>query len=93
MESIKKLRELSAVMFNPNNDSEEKKKMVLATEGRRPYFISDRDFDLILDEETGKVVMATDHYCLTEEDHEEMERLEADNNFHASLYETDCLPY
>lgn len=35
---------------------------------------------------------ALDTYA-TEEDYEEMERLEADDNFHASLYEADCLPF
>lgn len=53
----------------------------------------DEDFDLILDEETGKVKMCRDHYRLTEEDYEEMERLEVDDNFHASLYEADALPF
>ena len=54
----------------------------------------DEDFDLILDEETGKVKLCRDHTPrLTEEDYEEMERLEADDNFHASLYEADCLPF
>lgn len=53
----------------------------------------DEDFDLILNEETGKVEMVADHYRLTKEDYEEMERLEADDNFHASLYEADALPF
>ena len=53
----------------------------------------DEDFDLILNEETGKVEMVADHYRLTEEDYEEMERLEADDNFHPSLYEADALPF
>nr|DAG99183.1 MAG TPA: hypothetical protein [Crassvirales sp.] len=54
----------------------------------------DEDFDLILDEETGKVKMVADHTRrLTEEMYEEMERLEVDDNFHASLCEADSLPF
>jgi hypothetical protein len=53
----------------------------------------DEDFDLILNEETGKVEMVADHHSLTAENYEEMERLEADDNFHASLYEADSLPF
>lgn len=54
----------------------------------------DDDVDFILDEETGKVELCRDHTPrLAEEDYEEMERLEADDNFHASLYEADCLPF
>ena len=47
---------------------------------RESAFISN-DFDLILDEETGKVAMVADHCRLTEEDYEEMERLEADDSY------------
>lgn len=54
----------------------------------------DEDFDLILDEETGKVKMVADHTRrLTEKMYEEMERLEVDDNFHASLCEADSLPF
>jgi hypothetical protein len=54
----------------------------------------DEDFDLILDEETGKVKMVANHTRhLTEEMYEEMERLEVDDNFHASLCESDSLPF
>lgn len=53
----------------------------------------DEDFDLVLNEETGKVEMCRDHLRLTDEDYEEMERLEADDNFHASLYEADDLHF
>ena len=64
-----------------------------ADEVNEDAFIDD-DFDLILNEETGKVEMCRDHTPrLTDEDYEEMERLEADDNFHASLYEADCLPF
>jgi len=52
------------------------------------------NFDLILNEETGKVELCRDHTPrLTEEDYEEMERLEVDDNFHASLYEAGALPF
>lgn len=53
----------------------------------------DDDFDLVLDEETGKVEMCRDHLRLTEEDYEEMERLEADDSYDPSLYEADRLPF
>lgn len=53
----------------------------------------DENFDLILDEETGKIAMVADHYRLTEEDYEEMERLEADDSYDPSLYEADALPF
>lgn len=52
------------------------------------------DFEDILNEETGKI-----EWCrvgrkrLTDKDYEEMERLEADDNFHASLCEADSLPF
>nr|DAS40302.1 MAG TPA: hypothetical protein [Crassvirales sp.] len=63
-----------------------------AEETRKSAYLSD-EFDLTLDEETGKVKMCRDHLRLTEEDYEEMERLEVDDNFHASLYEADDLPF
>lgn len=66
--------------------------IIEADEVKEAAFFDD-DFDLILDEETGKVKMVADHYRLTDEDYEEMERLEVDDNFHASLYEADCLPF
>lgn len=57
----------------------------------------DEDFDLILDEETGKVKMYRDHYRLTEEDYKEMERLEADNSYDPiakeNHYPADDLPF
>lgn len=53
----------------------------------------DDDIDFILDEETGKIEVVADHYRLTEEDYEEMERLEADDSYDPSLYETDALPF
>ena len=66
--------------------------IIEADEVKEAAFFDD-DFDLILNEETGKVEMCKDHLRLTEEDYEEMERLEADDNFHASLCEADCLPF
>jgi hypothetical protein len=67
--------------------------IIEADEVKEAAFFDD-DFDLILNEETGKVELCRDHTPrLTEEDYEEMERLEADDNFHASLYEADCLPF
>ena len=53
----------------------------------------DEDFDLILNEENGKVEVVADHYRLTKEDYEEIERLEVDDNFHASLCEADYLHF
>ncbi len=66
--------------------------IIEADEVKEAAFFDD-DVNFILDEETGKVKMVADHYRLTEEDYEEMERLEADDNFQASLYEADCLPF
>lgn len=67
--------------------------IIEADEVKEAAFFDD-DFDLILDEETGKVKMVADHTRrLTEEMYEEMERLEVDDNFHASLCEADCLPF
>lgn len=58
----------------------------------------DEDFDLILNEETGKVEMCRDHTPrLTEEDYEEMERLEADDSYdpiaEENHYPADDLPF
>lgn len=67
--------------------------IIEADEVKEAAFFDD-DVDFILDEETGKVELYRDHTPrLTEEDYEEMERLEADDNFHASLYEADHLPF
>ena len=67
--------------------------IIEADEVKEAAFFDD-DVDFILDEETGKVELCRDHTPrLTEEDYEEMERLEADDNFHASRYEADCLPF
>ena len=66
--------------------------IIEADEIKEAAFFDD-NFGLILDEETGKVKMVADHYRLTEEGYEEMERLEADHNFHASLCEADALPF
>lgn len=67
--------------------------IIEADEVKEAAFFDD-DVDFILDEETGKVELCRDHTPrLTEEDYEEMERLEVDDNFHASLYEADCLPF
>lgn len=65
---------------------------IAAEEAKKPAFVSE-DFDLILNEETGKVEMVADHYRLTEEDYEEMERLEADDSYDPSLYEAKALPF
>jgi len=54
----------------------------------------DDDVDFILDEEAGKVELCRDHTPrLTDEDYEEMERLEADDSYDPSLYEADALPF
>lgn len=67
--------------------------IIEADEVKEAAFFDD-DFDFILNEETGKVELCRDHTPrLTEEDYEEMERLEVDDNFHASFYEADCLPF
>ena len=59
---------------------------------RESAFISD-EFEVFFDEETGEYKVGYTGERLTAEDYEEMERLEADDNFHASLYEADCLPF
>lgn len=63
---------------------------------RESAFIGN-DFDLILDEETGRVAMVADHCRLTEEDYEEMERLEADDSYdpvaEENHYPADDLPF
>ena len=67
--------------------------IIEADEVKEAAFFDD-DFDFILNEETGKVELCRDHTPrLTEEDYEEMGRLEADDNFHASLCEADYLPF
>lgn len=67
---------------------------IIETDEVKEAAFFDDDVDFILNEETGKVELCRDHTPrLTEEDYEEMERLEADDNFHASLYEADCLPF
>ena len=66
--------------------------IIEADEVKEAAFFDD-DVDFILDEETGKVEMVADHYRLTEEDYEEMERLEADDSYDPSLYEADALPF
>lgn len=67
--------------------------IIEADEVKEAAFFDD-DVDFILDEETGKVEVCRDNTPrLTEEDYEEMERLEVDDNFHASLYEADALPF
>lgn len=67
--------------------------IIEADEVKEAAFFDD-DVDFILNEETGKVELRRDHTPrLTEEGYEEMERLEVDDNFHASLYEADCLPF
>lgn len=72
--------------------AEEAERILTPEEEEGAFF--DEDFDLILDEETGKVKMVADHTSrLTEEMYEEMERLEVDDNFHASLCEADSLPF
>lgn len=67
--------------------------IIEADEVKEAAFFDD-DVDFILSEETGKVELCRDHTPrLTEEDYEEMERLEVDDNFHASPYEADCRPF
>lgn len=70
--------------------------IIEADEIKEAAFI-DEDFDLILDEETGKVEMCRDHLRLTEEDYEEMERLEADDSYdpiaEENHYPADDLPF
>nr|DAY00144.1 MAG TPA: hypothetical protein [Crassvirales sp.] len=59
---------------------------------RESAFISD-EFEVFFDEETGEYKVGYTGERLTAEDYEEMERLEVDDNFHASFYEADCLPF
>lgn len=64
-----------------------------ADEVKEAAFFDD-DFDVILVEETGKIKICRDQTPrLTEEDYEEMERLEADDSYDPSLYEADALPF
>lgn len=59
---------------------------------RESAFISD-EFEVFFDEETGGYKVGYTGERLTDEDYEEMERLEVDDNFHASLCEADDLPF
>lgn len=71
--------------------------IIEADEVKEAAFFDD-DFDFILDEETGKVELCRDHTLrLTEEDYEEMERLEADDSYdpiaEENHYPADDLPF
>lgn len=71
--------------------------IIEADEVKEAAFFDD-DVDFILDEETGKVEVYRDHTPrLTEEDYEEMERLEADDSYdpiaEENHYPTDDLPF
>lgn len=55
-------------------------------------FISD-EFEVFFDEETGEYKVSYTGGYLTEEDYEEMERLEADDSYNHSLHEADDLPF
>nr|DAI59227.1 MAG TPA: hypothetical protein [Crassvirales sp.] len=59
---------------------------------RESAFMSD-EFEVFFDEETGEYEVGYTGERLTAEDYEEMERLEVDDNFHASFYEADALPF
>lgn len=71
--------------------------IIEADEVKEAAFFDD-DVDFILDEETGKVEMCRDYTPrLTEEDYEEMERLEADDSYdpiaEENHYPADNLPF
>lgn len=71
--------------------------IIEADEVKEAAFFDD-DVDFILNEETGKVELCRDHTPrLTEEDYEEMERLEADDSYdpiaEENHYPADDLPF